>query len=81
MIKAMKVDQEVDLKGEVCPYTFVKTKLTLEMMETDQILRVIVDHLPAVENVPRSVANEGHVILNVGQVNDNDWEILIRKAG
>jgi tRNA 2-thiouridine synthesizing protein A len=77
----MKVDQELDLKGEVCPYTFVKTKLALEMMETDQVLRVIVDHLPAVENVLRSVTNEGHEVLNVGQVNDTDWEIVIRKAG
>ncbi|MFB0536410.1 MAG: sulfurtransferase TusA family protein [Anaerolineae bacterium] len=83
MIKTMKVevDQELDLKGEVCPYTFVKTKLALEMMEMDQVLRVIVDHLPAVENVPRSVTNEGHEVLNVGQVNDTDWEIFIRKAG
>ena len=39
----MKVDQELDLKGEVCPYTFVKTKLALEMMESGQVLLVIVD--------------------------------------
>ena len=77
----VKVDQELDLKGEVCPYTFVKTKLALEMMEPGQVLQVIVDHLPAVENVPRSVTNEGHEVLNVGQVNDTDWEIVIRKAG
>jgi tRNA 2-thiouridine synthesizing protein A len=81
MTKEMKMDQELDLKGEVCPYTFVKTKLALEMMEPDQVLQVIVDHLPAVENVPRSVANEGHEVLNVEQVNDTDWEIVIRKAG
>ena len=80
MTKAMNVDQELDLKGEVCPYTFVKTKLALDLMEPGQVLQVIVDHLPAVENVPRSVTNEGHEILNVGQVNDTDWEIVIRKA-
>jgi TusA-related sulfurtransferase len=80
MTEEMKMDQELNLKGEVCPYTFVKTKLALEMMETDQVLRVIVDHLPAVENVPRSVTNEGHEVLNVGQVNDTDWEIVIQKA-
>ena len=81
MTKKVKMDQELNLKGEVCPYTFVKTKLALEMMETDQVLRVTVDHLPAVENVPRSVANEGHEVLNVGQVHDTDWEIVIRKVG
>jgi len=80
MTKVGKVDQELDLKGEVCPYTFVKTKLALEMMEPEEVLRVIVDHLPAVENVPRSVMNEGHEVLNVGQVNDTDWEIVIRKT-
>jgi tRNA 2-thiouridine synthesizing protein A len=81
MTEEMKTDQELNLKGEVCPYTFVKTKLALEMREPGQVLQVIVDHLPAVENVPRSVGNEGHEVLNVGQINDTDWEIVIRKAG
>jgi len=80
MSEEIRIDQELNLKGEVCPYTFVKTKLALEMMEPGQVLRVIVDHLPAVENVPRSVKNEGHEILKVGQVNDTDWAIIIRKA-
>lgn len=80
MSKALQVDLEINLKGEVCPYTFVKSKLALEELEPGQVLRVIVDHLPAVENVPRSMRNEGHEILKVGQINDNDWEIVIRKA-
>jgi len=82
MIKAMKVnvDRELDLKGEVCPYTFVKSKLALEMMEPGEVLQVIVDHLPAVENVPRSLENEGQEILDVSQVNDTDWAITVRKA-
>ena len=29
-IEDLKVDQELDLKGEVCPYTFVRSKLALE---------------------------------------------------
>ncbi len=81
MTETMKVDQELDLKGEVCPYTFVKTKLALEMMESGQVLQVIGNHLPAVENVPRSVTSEGHEVLNVGQINNTDWEIVVRKAG
>lgn len=80
MTEAVKVDREIDLKGEVCPYTFVKSKLALEDMEPGQVLRVIVDHLPAVENVPRSVANEGHQVLEVVQIDDADWSIVIRKA-
>lgn len=79
MSDAVIVDQELNLKGEVCPYTFVKSKLALEDMEVGQVLRVTVDHLPAVTNVPRSMTNEGHEVLQVSQVNPTDWQIVIKK--
>lgn len=76
----VKIDQEIDLKGEVCPYTFVKSKLAIEDMESGQVLRVLLDHLPAVENVPRSLSGEGHAVLGVTQVNATDWTVTVRKA-
>lgn len=79
MAETARADQELDLKGEVCPYTFVKSKLALEEMEVGEVLRVTVDHLPAVENVPRSMKNEGQEVLGVAQVNDSDWTITIKK--
>ena len=78
--QAVKIDREIRLKGEVCPYTFVKSLLALEEMEVGQVLRVIVDYLPAVQNVPRSMQNEGQQILEVAQVNDTDWAITIKKS-
>lgn len=79
MSETVKFDREVDLRGEVCPYTFVKSKLVLEEMEIGQILRVIVDFLPSVTNVPRSMKNEGQEVLEVIQINDTDWRITVRK--
>lgn len=80
MTQETKVDEELDLRGEVCPYTFVKSKLALEEMETGQVLKVIVDHLPAVDNVPRSLSAEGHEVLDVSKVNSTDWRIVVKKA-
>jgi len=74
------VDMEIDLKGEVCPYTFVKSKLAIEEMSPGQVLRVVVDYEPATRNVPRSMENEGNEILDVGKLNDSDWEIVVRKG-
>lgn len=74
------IDVEMNLKGEVCPYTFVKSKLAIEDMEQGQILKVIVDHEPAVENVPRSLSNEGHEVIDVSKINDTDWQIVVKKA-
>ncbi|MBI2853621.1 MAG: sulfurtransferase TusA family protein [Chloroflexi bacterium] len=79
MAESLKADVELNLKGEVCPYTFVKSKLALEEIEIGQVLCVIVDHLPAVENVPRSLANEDQEILDVKQINATDWAITVRK--
>jgi TusA-related sulfurtransferase len=78
-LETVSVDREIDLRGEVCPYTFIKSLLALEEMEVDQVLRVIVDYLPSVENVPRSLKNEGHEIVEVAQISDRDWSISVRK--
>ncbi len=72
--------ESLDLKGEVCPYTFVKTKLALEELQRDQVLRVIVDNAGSAENVPRSLASEGHVIVDVTQLNDTEWAITVKKG-
>ncbi|MDH5638556.1 MAG: sulfurtransferase TusA family protein [Nitrospinota bacterium] len=77
---SIKPDRELNIKGEVCPFTFVKTKLQLESMESGEVLRVVVDHEPATKNVPRSAENEGHeLILWPHKFNDTDWEFIIKK--
>lgn len=75
----MNVNQELDLRGEVCPYTFVKSKLALEDLEIGQVLRVLVDNDESGENVPKSLANEGQAVLGCRRRNDTDWEIVVRK--
>ena len=55
----------LDLSGEVCPYTFVRTKLCLEELPLGTELHILVDHAPAAENVPRSLVAEGQEVLSV----------------
>ncbi len=73
------VVRELDIRGEVCPYTYVKTRLALEDMEVGQVLRVLVDYEPATRNVPRSVALQGDEVLRVESVGEGVWAIWIRK--
>ncbi|MBI3581781.1 MAG: sulfurtransferase TusA family protein [Nitrospinae bacterium] len=75
----MKIDKSINIKGEVCPYTFVRSKLAIEEMDSSQVLEVITDHRPATENVPRSMANEGNEVLEITKINDKDWRMLFRK--
>lgn len=75
-----RFDKELDIRGEVCPFTFVKSKLALEEMQVGQVLRVLVDYPPSVESVPKSMREEGQEVLSVSKVGDNTWEILVRKV-
>jgi len=72
-------DRELDIRGEVCPYTFVKTKLALEEMTPGQVLRVLVDYEPATRNVPRSVTLQGDEVLGVEPCGASQWAITVRK--
>ena len=51
-------DEELDLRGVICPYNFVKTKLKLESMAPGQLLLVHLDDGDPIRNVPRSVSDD-----------------------
>ncbi|SFM19217.1 sulfurtransferase TusA family protein [Methanolobus profundi] len=71
---------ELDLKGEVCPLTFVKTKLHLEGLESGDHLTVIFDSRSAISSVPKSVKSEGHTIIGIDQEDAGTWKVHIEKA-
>ena len=76
--EAIRPDEELDLRGVICPYNFVKTKLKLETMEQGQILSVILDAGDPIRNVPQSVSNEGHTVLSQEPVNQS-YRVIIRR--
>jgi len=71
----------LDLVGEVCPFTFVRTRLAMEQLPFGAILRVVVDHEPATRNIPRSAREWGQEVLGVTQLADRRWAIdLVRRV-
>lgn len=77
--KTVLPDDRIDLRGVLCPINFVKTKLKLEMMDSGQILEVILDDGEPIRSVPRSLKEEGHKIIKVENV-ENAHRLLIKKA-
>lgn len=75
----IQADAELDLRGVICPYNFVKTKLKLETMEGGQILSVLLDDGDPIRNVPQSVRNEGHTILSQERL-ERAHRVIIRKS-
>jgi phosphate transport system ATP-binding protein len=75
----IKIDKELNLKGNVCPYNFVYAKQVLHDIGKGKILKLVVDDPLAVTEVPRGMEADGHEVLSVKQINKTDWEIVIRK--
>ena len=59
------IDFYLDITPEVCPLTFVKTKLLIEKMDSGQVVQVRLKGAEPLENVPRSAREQGHVILGM----------------
>ena len=72
-------DEKIDLRGVLCPINFVKTKLKLEMMDSGQVLEVILDNGEPIRSVPRSIKEEGHRVVKVENI-DGAYRLLIKKA-
>lgn len=79
MSSEQPIDRELNLKGVVCPYNFVKTKLAIEDLALGQVLRVVVDFPTAPSDVSRGMEMEGQKVLRLTQLNEHDWEIVIQK--
>jgi len=67
-----------DFRGVACPMNFVKTKIELSTMKSGELLEILLDDGAPIKNVPGSVRNEGHHVLEEKQ-NENFWSVLIRK--
>jgi len=68
-----------DIRGEVCPFTFVRTKLALETVPIGETLRVVTDHEPASRNIPRSAIEWGQDVIGVTALPDGTWAIDLRR--
>ncbi|MDR1465941.1 MAG: sulfurtransferase TusA family protein [Oscillospiraceae bacterium] len=71
----------VDITDVVCPVTFVKVKVALEELEDGQVLSVRLNDGEPVQNIPRSLKEEGQRILKLTDNGDQTYTLLVRKAG
>jgi len=74
--------KKLDIRGKVCPMTFVYTKLNLEKMNNGDILEVMLDFPAAVENIPASCERQKlGKILEIKELDmeKRTWVIKIKK--
>ncbi len=75
-----EIDDTVDITDGVCPVTFVKAKVALEELDDGQILAIRMNDGEPVQNVPRSIKEEGHQILKLNTNDDGTYTLIVKKV-
>ena len=59
----------LDITAETCPMTFVRVKLAIERLAPGQVLDVRLKGDEPLRNVPRSLVEHGHTVLELAPEN------------
>lgn len=73
-------DYLLDITGDRCPMTFVKTRLMLDKMQTGDTVCVRLKGEEPLKNVPRSAKELGHLVAEPILEDDGFASITIEKA-
>lgn len=79
MDEKITVSAEKNLRGVNCPMNLVYTKVAMAELQSGDVLEIILDDGPPINNVPGSVEKEGHRVLAKKQLDDGAWSVLVRK--
>ena len=73
-------DQTIDITAEVCPMTFVRTRLALDRMAPGETLLVWLQGEEPLRNVPRTAREQGHEVLSQEIGADGITRLLLRRG-
>ena len=74
-----EITDSLDLKGVECPFNYVQAKVRLETMQVGQLLEITIDDGEPIENVPKSLTNDGHDILDTKKIGKH-YRLTIKKG-
>lgn len=81
MTNPQDADVILDISNDVCPMTFVRTRLALDRMAPGQVLLVKLRGEEPVRNVPRTAAEQGHQVLSLETGADGVASLRLRRGG
>ena len=73
---------KLDIRGKICPMTFVYTKLALEDLKRGELLEVTLDFPSALKSIPKNCEQQNLAeVINIKEVKSTKktWTILLER--
>lgn len=80
MCSTIAADATLDITGDICPMTYVRTRLALDRLATGQVLSVRLRGEDPALNVPSSALRQGHAVLSQTVQTDGTVVLLLRRG-
>jgi TusA-related sulfurtransferase len=77
---ALIADQIIDISRDICPMTFVRTRLALDRLPKGAVLHVRLCGDEPLRNVPRSAEALGHQVLRLETGADGVSQLWLRRG-
>ena len=61
---------DIDITRDLCPMTYVRTRLALDKLRSGELLRVLLRGEEPRRNVPQTAAEQGHTIVSMDDATD-----------
>jgi TusA-related sulfurtransferase len=71
----------LDVTADICPMTFVRTRLQLDKLPGGAVLDILYKGEEPRRNLPRSLTEQGHEVLEQVHGEDGQGRLRVRKAG
>jgi tRNA 2-thiouridine synthesizing protein A len=72
--------REIDITRDICPMTFVRTRLALDKMAPGETLLVRLKGEEPLRNVPRTATEQGHEVVSLETDSSGITCLLIRRG-
>ena len=79
-MSAPPFDRLIDITTDLCPMTFVRTRLALDRMVPGEVLLVRMVGAEPLENVPRTAEAQGHAVLHQETGPDGVTQLWLRRG-
>jgi TusA-related sulfurtransferase len=77
---AIVADETIDITNDICPMTFVRTRLALDRLRQGQVLQVRLRGTEPLRNVPRTAESQGHAMLRLETAADGVSTLWLRRG-